>query len=99
MDKSLLIGMSEAQVGLQLASTNRHGLIAGATGTGKTVTLQGLAEGFSEAGVSVFVVDVKGNLSGFAAPGKGTRSLRVCAESVSLSDYESRAVPVASIGT
>jgi len=54
---------------LVLKRANRHGLIAGATGTGKTVTLQGLAEGFSRAGVPVFVADVKGDLSGLAMAG------------------------------
>uniref|UniRef100_UPI003568A71E helicase HerA-like domain-containing protein n=1 Tax=Actibacterium sp. TaxID=1872125 RepID=UPI003568A71E len=52
---------------LLLGYANRHGLIAGATGTGKTVTLQILAEGFSSAGVPVFLSDVKGDLSGLAA--------------------------------
>lgn len=55
--------------GLSLKYANRHGLIAGATGTGKTVTLQILAEGFSDAGVPVFLSDVKGDLSGLAAAG------------------------------
>ncbi len=54
---------------LRLDKANRHGLIAGATGTGKTVTVQILAEGFSAAGVPVLVPDVKGDLSGLAAPG------------------------------
>jgi len=54
---------------LLLNKSNRHGLIAGATGTGKTVTLQILAEGFSSAGVPVFLSDVKGDLSGLAASG------------------------------
>jgi hypothetical protein len=54
---------------LLLGYGNRHGLIAGATGTGKTITLQVLAEGFSAAGVPVFAADVKGDLSGIAAPG------------------------------
>ncbi len=54
---------------LELSRANRHGLIAGATGTGKTVTLQLLAEGFSAAGVPVFVADVKGDLAGIAMPG------------------------------
>jgi len=54
---------------LNLKRANRHGLIAGATGTGKTVTLQGIAEGFSRAGVPVFVADVKGDLAGLAMPG------------------------------
>ncbi|MEM9910647.1 MAG: helicase HerA-like domain-containing protein, partial [Pseudomonadota bacterium] len=54
---------------LPLKYANRHGLIAGATGTGKTVTLQIMAEGFSAAGVPVFLSDVKGDLSGLAATG------------------------------
>ncbi len=57
---------------LDLARANRHGLIAGATGTGKTVTLQGMAESFSARGVPVFVSDVKGDLSGIAMPGSPT---------------------------
>ena len=57
---------------LNLRRANRHGLIAGATGTGKTVTLQGIAEGFSAAGVPVFVADVKGDLSGLAMAGSPT---------------------------
>src|SRR5688572_31173983 len=57
---------------LNLKRANRHGLIAGATGTGKTVTLQGLAESFSANGVPVFVADVKGDLSGVAMAGSPT---------------------------
>ena len=53
-----------------LRLANRHGLITGATGTGKTVTLQGLAEGFSDQGVPVFCADVKGDLSGVAEEGR-----------------------------
>ncbi|TNF16678.1 MAG: DUF853 family protein [Rhodobacteraceae bacterium] len=60
---------------LLLKYGNRHGLIAGATGTGKTVTLQILAEGFSSAGVPVFMADVKGDLSGVAASGSETAKL------------------------
>jgi DNA helicase HerA-like ATPase len=52
---------------LDLKYGNRHGLVTGATGTGKTVTLQILAEGFSNAGVPVFCADIKGDLSGIAA--------------------------------
>src|SRR6187399_1791593 len=57
---------------LQLSRANRHGLIAGATGTGKTVTLQGIVEGLSGAGVPTFVADVKGDLAGLAMPGAAT---------------------------
>ena len=57
---------------LELKRANRHGLIAGATGTGKTVTLQGIVEGFSAAGVPTFVADVKGDLAGLAMPGSLT---------------------------
>ena len=56
---------------LTLAFGNRHGLVTGATGTGKTVTLQVLAEGFSAAGVPVFAADIKGDLSGISQPGEG----------------------------
>ncbi|MDN5641017.1 MAG: DUF853 domain-containing protein, partial [Actinomycetia bacterium] len=65
----------EAVVGLPLAMTNRHGLIAGATGTGKTKTLQLMAEQLSDAGVPVFLADVKGDLSGLAAPGQPNEKL------------------------
>lgn len=61
--------------GLNLKYANRHGLIAGATGTGKTVTLQILAEGFANAGVPVFLSDVKGDLSGLAKAGSETHKL------------------------
>jgi DNA helicase HerA-like ATPase len=57
---------------LELSRANRHGLIAGATGTGKTVTLQGLVEGLSAAGVPTFIADVKGDLAGLAMPGSAT---------------------------
>ena len=58
-----------ALVKVPLKTLNRHGLIAGATGTGKTKTLQGLAEQLSEKGVSVLVMDIKGDFSGIAMPG------------------------------
>ena len=65
------VGGGNRQI-LNFRRANRHGLIAGATGTGKTVTLQGLVEGFSGAGVPVFVADVKGDLSGLAMAGSPT---------------------------
>ena len=66
----IAIGGANGQLISQLAKlSNRHGMIAGATGTGKTVTLQILAEGFSQLGVPVFVADIKGDLSGLAKAG------------------------------
>jgi hypothetical protein len=68
--KTIFVGKGEKPEALTLAFGNRHGLITGATGTGKTVTLQVLAEGFSRAGVPVFAADIKGDLSGIAEPGE-----------------------------
>ena len=67
----ILVGKGERYEYLLLPLGNRHGLVAGATGTGKTVTLQVLAEGFSRAGVAVFAADVKGDLAGLSMPGDG----------------------------
>ncbi|MBU2340151.1 MAG: DUF853 domain-containing protein, partial [Alphaproteobacteria bacterium] len=76
---------------LRLDQANRHGLIAGATGTGKTVTLQGLAEGFSAQGVPVFVADVKGDLAGVAMAGspqfKRADKLEARAAQLGMTDY------------
>src|ERR1700719_3095406 len=69
-DGKIFVGKSEKEEFLTLHLANRHGLATGATGTGKTVSLQVLAEGFSRAGVSVFAADVKGDLSGIAARGE-----------------------------
>ena len=65
----ILVGGGDRHVRLTGRYANRHGLVTGATGTGKTVTLQVLAEGFSAMGVPVFLSDVKGDLSGLAASG------------------------------
>ncbi len=69
-DGTIFVGKGEKPETLKLALANRHGLVAGATGTGKTVTLQILAEGFSRAGVPVFAADIKGDLAGIAAVGE-----------------------------
>ncbi|PZU89619.1 MAG: ATPase [Chelatococcus sp.] len=68
-DGTILIGKSWKPENLLLRLANRHGLVTGATGTGKTVTLQVMAEGFAKNGVPVFAADIKGDLSGIAAPG------------------------------
>ncbi len=69
MPEPMLIAQSKGPLYLLPAMSNRHGLIAGATGTGKTVTLQVMAEAFSRIGVPVFAADVKGDLSGISQPG------------------------------
>src|SRR5262245_18140625 len=69
-DDKILVGKGKNPEYLTLKFGNRHGLVTGATGTGKTVTLQVLAEGFARAGVPVFAADIKGDLSGIAAPGE-----------------------------
>lgn len=70
-DKQIFIGKGEHEAWLTLALGNRHGLVTGATGTGKTVSLQVMAEGFARAGVPVFAADIKGDLSGIAEVGEG----------------------------
>ena len=83
---------------IELSRANRHGLIAGATGTGKTVTLQGIVEGLSAAGVPTFVADVKGDLSGLAMPGSPTAkthdAFTARAAEIGLSDWRYEACPV-----
>lgn len=79
---------------LDLRFANRHGLVAGATGTGKTVTLQILAEGFSRAGVAVLATDIKGDLSGLAAAGTEKPVFRARAAEIGLGeDWQLRASP------
>ncbi len=92
---ALFIGKGAAPQTLALKYANRHGLISGATGTGKTVTLQILAEGFSKAGVPVFVADVKGDLAGLAMPGAMKDFLVARAEKIDLAEYAPEAFPVA----
>ena len=79
---------------LLLKYGNRHGLATGATGTGKTVTLQILAEGFSNAGVPVFCADIKGDLSGIAMMGTPQDFLLKRAETIKLDPYEFQEFPV-----
>lgn len=97
-DIFLGLGGNGENQSLALSRANRHGLIAGATGTGKTVTLQGLAESFSAQGVPVFVADVKGDLSGIAMPGsskfKHADKLEGRARELGMDDYEYSDNPV-----
>ena len=73
---------------------NRHGLVAGATGTGKTVTLMTLAEGFSRIGVPVFLADVKGDVAGLAVAGTASEKLQQRIELIGIGDYRNEAAPV-----
>ena len=99
VDDAILVGGGgenyAEQRELLLRFGNRHGLITGATGTGKTVTLQILAEGFSAAGVPVFVQDVKGDVSGLSRPGdpagKAHEALRSRAARIGMGDFAYRA--------
>ncbi|MEM7568498.1 MAG: helicase HerA-like domain-containing protein [Pseudomonadota bacterium] len=94
---SLFIGTGAQKQSLVLKRANRHGLIAGATGTGKTVTLQILAEGFSDNGVPVFMADVKGDLSGMSQPGSASHKLHEKllsrAEKIGFEGYDYRPYP------
>ncbi len=89
----LIGGAGGKQVLLDAAMANRHGLIAGATGTGKTVTLQVLAEGFSRIGVPVFMADVKGDLSGISQPGKPHKEIDRRIQEIAIQGFEHRGCP------
>jgi DNA helicase HerA-like ATPase len=93
-DPGIFIGKGEQPVYLLPRLANRHGLIAGATGTGKTVSLQVLAEDFSRRGVPVFMADVKGDLSGMSQAGKEHPKLRERANVIGLDAYSFEAFPV-----
>ncbi len=93
MDPRILIGKGETPQLILGAYANRHGLVAGATGTGKTVTLQVLAEGFSEIGVPVFAADIKGDLSGIALAGEAKPKLAERALQVGVEGYAPAASP------
>jgi DNA double-strand break repair helicase HerA and related ATPase len=92
-DGKIFVGTGKKPEYLTLKLANRHGLVTGATGTGKTVTLQVLAEGFSRAGVPVFAADIKGDLSGVAAAGRKDEKLVERAKKLGY-DYEPDEFPV-----
>ena len=90
----ILVGKGERPVNLLARYGNRHGLIAGATGTGKTVSLMVLAEGFSRLGVPVFMADVKGDVAGLAMAGSGGEKIRERAAQIGMPDYAPEPSPV-----
>src|SRR6478735_5856636 len=93
MSSPFLLAKGTADLFFDPAMANRHGLIAGATGTGKTVTLQSMAERFSSLGVPVFMADVKGDLSGLAKPGGSNPKVLDRVKQLGLDDYAPGAFP------
>jgi uncharacterized protein len=93
MSDPLLIAKSKIELCLLPALANRHGLIAGATGTGKTVTLQRMAEAFSRIGVPVFMADVKGDLAGISQAGELKGKIKERVELLQLEDFKSEGCP------
>ncbi|NLX83044.1 MAG: DUF853 family protein [Clostridiales bacterium] len=95
LDNKIWLGTSkEGPVTMLPRLANRHGLISGATGTGKTVTLQVMAEAFSQLGVPVFMADVKGDLAGMAKPGEMSDKIRARMETVGMDHFTPHANPV-----
>lgn len=90
----IFVGRGDSALELLPAMANRHGLIAGATGTGKTITLQVLAESFSARGVPVFMADVKGDLTGISQPGRTSPKIEERARALGLDDLPFAGCPV-----
>ncbi len=94
-DNKILIGKSEnKELTMLLNKLNRHGLITGATGTGKTVSLKVIAESLSDAGIPVFLADVKGDLAGLAFEGESNENIASRLEGLKISDFEFKKYPV-----
>ncbi len=94
MAAPLLVAKSDHELHLLPGLANRHGLIAGATGTGKTVTLQRIAEQFSRAGVPVFMADVKGDLAGLSQPGEPKPKIEERIKQLGIADFKYESCPV-----
>jgi DNA helicase HerA-like ATPase len=94
MAEPILVAQSKEQIFLLPKMANRHGLIAGATGTGKTVTLQTLVENFSARGVPVFMADVKGDLAGLSQPGANNPKIVGRAKELKIDGFKGEACPV-----
>ncbi len=90
----ILLGKGDREVRLLGRYANRHGLVAGATGTGKSVSLMVMAEGFSRLGVPVFLADVKGDLAGLCQPGNAGEKIKARIEKLALTDWAPAANPV-----
>ena len=94
-DRKIWVGQSDSKENIYLypSMANRHGLIAGATGTGKTITMKVLAESFSDMGVPVFFSDVKGDLTGMCRPGADTEDMRERIERFGIEGFEFKSYP------
>ena len=88
VDGKLLIAQGDNPLYLLPEMANRHGLITGATGTGKTVTLKTIAQSMSDAGIPVFLADIKGDVSGVAVPGQASEKLTERLAALGIHDYE-----------
>lgn len=93
-EHKIWLATGENRVYLEPSMANRHGLIAGATGTGKTVTLKVLAESFSDMGVPVFVADIKGDLSGMCTPGSENKHIRRSIDTMGIENFNYTSYPV-----
>ncbi len=93
-DGKLLIAQGDESVYLYPSMTNRHGIIAGATGTGKTVTLKAIAQSMSDAGIPTFLADVKGDVSGMMIAGQASEKLVARLANLGITDYDFHACPV-----
>jgi DNA helicase HerA-like ATPase len=94
MEEGILIGKGERELQLLPNMANRHGLIAGATGTGKTATLRVIAEGFSRLGIPSFLADIKGDVSGLAKPGAPNPKWQERVDRLHLTDFSFEGYPV-----
>jgi DNA helicase HerA-like ATPase len=90
----LIIAKGKSDISLLPKMANRHGLIAGATGTGKTVTLRVMAEQFSKIGVPIFMADIKGDLSGIPLPGGENPKVKERVQNLKLTDFSFEGYPV-----
>lgn len=96
LDGKMLIGKSEkgSELAILPQMANRHGIITGASGSGKTITLKVMAESFSDAGVPVFLADVKGDLAGTAVKGEITEAISKRLDKIKVKDFEAKSFPV-----
>ena len=87
------LATGETPIYLEPAMANRHGLIAGATGTGKTITMKVMAESFAEMGVPVFLADIKGDLTGMCTPGKDSEDMQGRIARVGIEGWQYKSFP------